>query len=67
MSINFISSADSETRNMRTKSHNIEIMRGNETDEIIAEIFESLLQKYQELKEKVRGRKSVFDSVDLMH
>ena len=48
MSINFISSADSETRTMRTKSHNIEIMIGNETDEIIAEIFESLLQKYQE-------------------
>ena len=67
MSINFISSADSETRTMRTKSHNIEIMIGNETDEIIAEIFESLLQKYQELEEKVRGSKFVFDSVDLMH
>ena len=52
---------------MRTKSHNIEIMIGNETDEIIAEIFESLLQKYQELEEKVRESKFVFDSVDLMH
>ena len=67
MSINFISSADSKTRTMRTKSHNIEIMIGNETDEIIAEIFESLLQKYQELEEKVRESKFVFDSVDLMH
>ena len=34
MSINFISSKDDsdETRNMRTKSDNIEIMMGNETD-----------------------------------
>ena len=35
-SINFISSKDSdETRNLHTKSNNIEIMMGNETDEII--------------------------------
>ena len=33
--INFISSRDSdEIRTMRTKSSNIEIMMGNETDEI---------------------------------
>ena len=33
--INFISSRDSdEIRTMRTKSNNIEIMMGNETDEI---------------------------------
>ena len=33
--INFISSGDSdEIRTMRTKSNNIEIMMGNETDEI---------------------------------
>ena len=43
MSINFISSNDSgETRNLRTKSNNIEIMIDNETDEIIEELFESL-------------------------
>ena len=36
MSINFIFFIDSdETRNLRTKSNNIEIMMGNETDEII--------------------------------
>ena len=45
MSINFISSKDShETRNMHTKSDNIEIMMGSETDDIIDELFESLLQ-----------------------
>ena len=49
MIIDFISSKDSdEIRTMQTKSNNIEIMMGNETDEIIEELFESLLQKYQE-------------------
>ena len=47
MDINFISSKDSnETRTMHTKSENIEIMIGNETDEIIKKLFESHLQKY---------------------
>ena len=57
MSINFISSKDSdETRNMHTKSNNIEIMVGSETDEIIEELFKSLLQKYQEgLEESMKG------------
>ena len=50
MSINFISSKDSEeTRIMYTKSHNIEVMIGNETNEIIEKIFESLLQNYQKI------------------
>ena len=51
--INFISSKDSaEIRTLRTKSNNIEIIMGSETDEIIIELFESLLQKYQEGLEK---------------
>ena len=50
MAINFIySKKDSvETRTMHTKSNNVEIMVGSETDEIIKELFESLLQRYQE-------------------
>ena len=32
---------------MHFKSDNIEILIGNETNEIIEEIFESLLQRYQ--------------------
>ena len=49
MAINFISSKDSkETRAMHTKSDNIEIMMVSETDEIINECFDSLLQKYQD-------------------
>ena len=31
---------------MNTKSNNIEIMMGNEVDEIIEKLSESLLQKY---------------------
>ena len=47
MSINFISSKDSdETGNMHTKSNNIEIMVGSEKDEIIEELFKYLLQRY---------------------
>ena len=67
MQINFISSKDSdETRTMDTKSDNIEIMMGNETDEIIEKLFKSLLQKYQDgLEESMRGSKFIRDSVDL--
>ena len=43
-------------------------MMGNETDEIIEELFESLLQKNQEgSEEKMRGSEFVFDSVDLLY
>ena len=54
MTINFICSKDSdETRTMHTKSDDIEVMIGNETDEIIEELFDSLLQRYQKrLEEK---------------
>ena len=48
--ISFISHKDSkETCTMYTKSRNIEIMVGNETDEITEELFESLLQNYQKM------------------
>ena len=60
MSISFISSKDfDETRNMHTKSDNIEIMMGNETDEIVEELFKSLLQKYQDgLEESISPAKN---------
>ena len=64
---NFKSSKDSdEIRSMNTKSNNIEIIMGNKT--VVEELFESLLQKYQEvLEEKMRGSKFVFESIDLLH
>ena len=66
IAIDFISSKDSnETRTMHTKSDNIKIMMGSETDEIIEEHFESLLQRYQEgLEEPLKGSEFIFDSVD---
>ena len=69
MAINFISSIDSdETRTMHTKSNNIEIMMGSETDEIINYLFESFLQKYQEgLGESMRGSEFAYDNVDAFY
>ena len=50
---------------MHTKSHNIEIMMGNETDKIIEVLFESLLQRYWVgLEESLRGSEFIFDSVN---
>ena len=69
MAINFISSKDSdETRTMHTKSNNVEIMIGSNTDEIIKDLFESFLQKYREgLEESIRGSEFVYDSVDVLY
>ena len=62
MSISFISSNGSdETRNMYTKSNNIEIMMDSETDEIIDELSKSLLQNHQkDLEESMRQREILF-------
>ena len=69
MQINFISHKDSEeTRTIYTKSHNIKIMEGDETDTIIEELFESILQYYQKNSEEpLRGSKFVSDSIDLLY
>ena len=69
ISVNFISSNDfEETGTMHTKSDNIEVMIGNETNEMIKEIFPSLLQKYQKgLEEKMKGSEFVFGSVNLLY
>ena len=70
MVINFISSKpdSDETRTMRTKSNNVEIMMGSETDEFIEGLFESLLERYQQgLEESMRGREFTFDNVDALY
>ena len=52
---------------MHTKSDNIEIMMGSETNEITEELFKSLLQRYQEgLEESMKGKEFVLDSVGLL-
>ena len=41
---------------------------GNETDDIINELFKSFLQRYQEKLEKsMKGSEFVFNSVDLLY
>ena len=53
---------------MHTKSNNVEIMMGSETDEIIEELFESLLQRYQEaLGESMKGSEYIFYCVDAVY
>ena len=67
MAINFISSSDSnETCTIYSKSNNIKIVIGYETDEIIEELFKSLLQKFQDgLEKSMRGSEFVFDSINM--
>ena len=67
MQINFIfSKVFEETRTKSTKSDNIEIMMGSETDDVIEELRESLLQRYQNgLEEKMKRSDFVCDSIDL--
>ena len=51
MQIHFISLEDSEvTHTVYTKSYNVEVMEGDKADEIIEELFESLLQNYKKIK-----------------
>ena len=68
--INFISlkPASNETHVMHTKSDNEEIMTGSGTDEIIEELFESFLQRYeQNLEEKMKGSDFEFDGVNFLY
>ena len=49
---------------MHSNSDNIETMIGGETDEIIKELFESILQRYQKgSEESMKGS----DGVDLLY
>ena len=68
--INFISSrpGSDDTRVMHTRSVNEEFTNGSDAHEIIKELFNSLLQRYQEiLREKMRGSDFVFDGVNFLY
>ena len=57
-----------ETRIMYTKSDNVEIGIGDDTNDVIKELFKSFLQRYQEsLQEKMRGSEFEFDGVNLLY
>ena len=53
---------------MHTRSVNEEFMNGSDTDEIIKELFKSLLQRHQEnLQDKMRGSDFAFDGVNFLY
>ena len=53
---------------MYTRSDNVEIMFGDDNDDIIEQLFESLLQKNEEnLQNKMRGSDFEFDGVNFLY
>ena len=68
--VNFISlkPGSDETRIMYTRSDNIEIIFDDDNDDIIEQLFESSLQKYEEnLQNKMRGSEFEFDGVNFLY
>ena len=67
--INFVSSKDNdEEQIMHSKSDNIKIMINDYVDEVIQELFQSLLFRYQiGLEILMKGSESVFDRVQLVY
>ena len=66
--INFISlkSGSNENGIMHTRSGNVEIMFGDDNDDIIEQLVRSLLQKYEEnLQNKMRESDFEFDGVNI--
>ena len=63
----FVSFTDAnETRDMYTKSDNITILSGIETDDVINELFNSFHRRYQEgLQTKMKGSSFTFERIDL--
>ena len=69
VAINFKSSkpGSSEIRTIHAESDNVEIMMGSERDEIIEDLFKSLLERYQEgLEESMKGSHFTFDGVRVL-
>ena len=67
MHVNFISSKDTgKTRTIYVWSDNVSIIRGGDTDNIIREIFSSVLRNCQEELKTIKGSDFVFESVELM-
>ena len=56
-----------ETLVMHTKSDNIVIMSGKETNDIIIGLYDSFVRRYQErLETKMKGSSYTFERVDLL-
>ena len=57
-----------EARITHTRSDNIEIMIGDDNDDIIEELFKSFIQKYEEnLQNKMRGSDFEFDDANFLY
>ena len=69
IAITFISSKDNnEDRIMHLKNDSIEIMTYDKAEEIIEEVFKSLLKRYQiGLEASTKGSDFLFDCVDLLY
>ena len=53
---------------MHSKSDNLEVMTYDNANEVIEEIFESLLSKYQMgLETSIKGSDFIFDDVSLLY
>ena len=56
-----------ETREMYSKSDNVKIMTGIETEDIINELLNTFRKRYQEgLETKMRGSSFTFERIDLL-
>ena len=69
ISTNFISSKDTEEeRVMYAMSGNIKFTSHNDANDVVNELFESLLSRYEDNSETLmRGSNFIFDSVQLMY
>ena len=68
--INFISlkPGSDETRIMHTRIDNIEIMIGDDNDDIIEEFFKSFLQKHENnFQNKMKGSDFELDGVNFLY
>ena len=68
--INFLSlkPGSDETHIIHTRSDNIEIMIGDDNDDVIEELFKSFLKRYEEnLQNKMRGSEFEFDGVNFLY
>ena len=68
MRIIFVFSLDiNKIHIMRTKSDNIELMSGTQTNDVINKLFKSFLRRYQEgLETKMKGSGFIFERVHLL-
>ena len=56
-----------ETRVMHTKSDNIKMMSGIETDDAINELFNTFRRRFQEgLETRMKGSSFIFERIDLL-